>query len=127
MGVSIIVRAYDFKGTKYLRVTSNQTKFIDSIVEGSYQSDAYRLAYDKTNMSSKTIWEAASRLSKNPKVVARLDQLTAEKEQNNRMFQLSYEDKIINKLWDIVDTTKNKRVRVKALELLGRSCGLFAS
>ncbi len=127
MGISIIVRAYGFKGTKYLRVTSNQTKFIDSIVEGSCQSDAYRLAYNKTNMSSKTIWEEASRLSKNPKVIARLDQLTAEKEQNNRMLALSYEDKIINKLWDIADTSKNKRVRVKALELLGRSCGLFTN
>ena len=110
-----------------MRVTSNQTKFIDSIVQGSCQTDAYRLAYSKTEMSSKTIWEAASRLSKNPKVVARLDQLTAEKEQNNRMFALSYEDRIINKLWDIVDTSKNKRVRLKALELLGRSCGLFTN
>ena len=108
-------------------LTSKQNKFIEGIIEGSCQSDAYRLAYDKTNMSSKTIWEAASRLSKNPKVVARLDQLTAEKEQNNRMFALSYEDKIINRLWDIVDTSKNKRVRVKALELLGRSCGLFSN
>lgn len=108
-------------------LTSKQNKFIESIIEGSCQSDAYRLAYSKTEMSSKTIWEAASRLSKNPKVVARLDQLTTEKEQNNRMFNLSYEDKIINKLWDIVDTAKNKRVRVKALELLGRSCGLFAN
>ena len=62
-------------------LTSKQNKFIESIIEGSCQSDAYRLAYSKTEMSSKTIWEAASRLSKNPKVVARLDQLTAEKEQ----------------------------------------------
>ena len=106
-------------------LTSKQNKFIEGIIEGSCQSDAYRLAYDKTNMSSKTTWEAASRLSNNPKVIARLDQLSAEKEQNNRMFTLSYEDKIINKLWDIVDTSKNNRVRVKALELLGRSCGLF--
>ena len=106
-------------------LTSKQCKFIQGMIEGSCQTDAYRLAYSKTEMSSKTIWEAASRLSKNPKIIARLDQLTAEKELNNRMFHLSYEDKIINKLWDIVDTTKNKRVRVKALELLGRSCGLF--
>ena len=106
-------------------LTSKQNKFIGGIIEGRCQSDAYRLAYGKTEMSSKTIWEAASRLSKNPKVVARLDQLTAEKDQNNRMFALSYEDKVINKLWDIADTAKNKRVRVKALELLGRSCGLF--
>ena len=108
-------------------LTSKQNKFIEGIIEGSCQSDAYRLAYDKTNMSSKTTWEAASRLSKNPKVIARMDQLSAENERNNRMFTLSYEDRIINKLWNIVDTSKNKRVRVKALELLGRSCGLFTN
>ena len=108
-------------------LTSKQNKFIEGIIEGSCQSNAYRLAYDGTNMSSKTIWEAASRLSKNPKVIARLDQLSAEKEQGNRMFTLSYEDRIINKLWDIVDTSRNNRVRVKALELLGRSCGLFTN
>ena len=108
-------------------LTSKQNKFIEGIIEGSCQSGAYRLAYGKTGMSSKTIWEAASRLSKNPKIIARLDQLSAEKEQNNRMFTLSYEDRIINKLWHIVDNSKNNRVKVKALELLGRSCGLFAN
>ena len=108
-------------------LTSKQNKFIEGILEGNCQSDAYRLAYDKINISSKTTWEAASRLSNNPKVIARLDQLSAEKEQVNRLFTLSYEDRIINKLWDIVDTSKNKRLRVKALELLGRSCGLFTN
>ena len=106
-------------------LTFRQENFANKLINGDTKSDAYRLAYSKTEMSSKTVWEAASRLSNNPKVVARLNQLTAEKERNNRMFTLSYEDRIINKLWDIVDTTKNKRVRVKALELLGRSCGLF--
>ena len=76
-------------------LTSKQNKFIEGIIEGSCQSDAYRLAYDKTNMSSKTTWEAASRLSNNPKFIVRLDQLSAEKEQNNRMFKLSYEDSIL--------------------------------
>ena len=95
------------------------------MIDGANSTSAYRLSYEASAMSDKTVWEAASRLSKNPKVIARLNQLTAEKEQNKRMFTLSYEDRIINKLWDIVDTTKNKRVRVKALELLGRSCGLF--
>ena len=95
------------------------------MIDGANSTSAYRLSYETSAMSDKTVWETASRLSKNPKVIARLNQLTAEKEQNNRMFTLSYEDRIINKLWDIVDTAKNKRVRVKALELLGRSYGLF--
>ena len=97
------------------------------MIDGANSTSAYRLSYETSAMSDKTVWEAASRLSKNPKVIARLNQLTAEKEQNKKMFNLSYEDKIINKLWDIVDTAKNKRVRVKALELLGRSCGLFTN
>ena len=108
-------------------LTQKQNNFVNLMIGGINSTSAYRLSYETSAMSDKTIWEAASRLSKNPKVVARLDQLTAEKEQNNRMFTLSYEDRIINKLWDIVDTAKNKRVRVKALELLGRSCGLFNS
>ena len=108
-------------------ITSRQDMFAENLNDGYNKSDAYREAYGPLVMSKKTIWEAASRLSKNPKVVARLDLLSAEKELNNRMFTLSYEDKIINKLWDIVDTSKNKRVRVKALELLGRSCSLFTN
>ena len=108
-------------------LTPKQLSFVENLSTGINASNAYRAAYTAAKISDKTIWEAASRLSKNPKVVARLDQLTAEKEQNNRMFALSYEDKIINKLWDIADTSKNKRVRVKALELLGRSCGLFTN
>ena len=92
---------------------------------GFNASDAFRAAYNASEMSDKTIWEASSRLSKNPKIVARLDQLSAEIEQVNRIFTLSYEDKIINKLWHIAEHSKSGRVRVKALELIGRSCGLF--
>ena len=92
---------------------------------GFNASDAYRAAYNASEMSDKTIWEASSRLCKNPKVVARLELLSLEIEQVNRMFTLSYEDRIINKLWHIAEHSKSGRVKVKALELIGRSCGLF--
>ena len=106
-------------------ITSRQDRFAENLNNGYNKSDAYRAAYNASEMSDKTIWEASSRLSKNPKVVARLDQLSAEIEQVNRMFTLSYEDRIINKLWHIAEHSKSGRVRVKALELIGRSCGLF--
>ena len=77
--------------------------------------DANSAAYNASEMSDKTIWEASSRLSKNPKVVARLDQLSAEIEQVNRIFTLSYEDRIINKLWHIAEHSTSGRVRVKVL------------
>ena len=105
-------------------LTAKQEKFVYLLDKGRSLSQAYRSSY-QNRMHRKTIWEAASRLSKNPKVVARLDQLSAEIEQVNRMFTLSYEDRIINKLWHIAEHSKSGRVRVKALELIGRSCGLF--
>ena len=49
-------------------LTSKQNKFIEGIIEGSCQSDAYRLAYDRTNMSSKTIWEAMTVYLKTPRL-----------------------------------------------------------
>lgn len=106
-------------------LTVKLEKFVNRVLDGDTRSDAYRKAYDPTLMSRKTIWEVSSRLSKNPKVIARLDQLSAEKEQNNRMFALSYEDRIINKLWEIVDQSNNNQIRLKALKLLGDTCGLF--
>ena len=108
-----------------MNLTQKQISFVEKLSEGFNASDAYRAAYNASEMSDKTIWEASSRLSKNPKVVARLDQLSAEIEQVNRMFTLSYEDRIINKLWHIAEHSKSGRVRVKALELIGRRCGLF--
>jgi len=42
------------------------------------QSDAYRQAYDCENMDDKTIWEAASRLAADSKVIARIEELKAE-------------------------------------------------
>ena len=108
-----------------LNLTQKQSSFVENLSMGFNASDAYRAAYNASEMSDKTIWEASSRLSKNPKVVARLDQLSAETEQVNRMFTLSYEDRIINKLWHIAEHSKSGRVRVKALELIGCGCGLF--
>ena len=108
-----------------MNLTQKQSSFVENLSMGFNASDAYRASYNASEMSDKTIWEASSRLSKNPKVVARLDQLSAEIEQVNRVFTLSYEDRILNKLWHIAEHSKSGRVRVKALELIGRSCGLF--
>ena len=42
------------------------------------QADAYRSAYPNQKMSDKTIWESASKLMANPKVVTRLAELRQE-------------------------------------------------
>lgn len=56
-------------------LSANQEQFVQNIIQGMSQADAYRSAYPKNRMSDKTIWEAASRLMTNSKVVARLKEL----------------------------------------------------
>lgn len=56
-------------------LTANQEKFVQNIINGMNQSDAYRNAYDCSNKSDKTVWEKASVLASNDKVQARLAEL----------------------------------------------------
>ena len=106
-------------------LTSRQFEFAQYLDSGTSRTHAYRQAYNPNKMRSKTVWEAASRLSKNPKVVARLDELKAEKEAEEWMLRLSYRDLVINELRSMALNSRSGRVRIKALELLGKTAGLF--
>ena len=106
-------------------LTAKQTKFINEVSEGSSQSSAYRKAYDTSRMTPKTVWEESSRLRKHPKVSARIVELEAEKEARQRVQALSREDKILNELEEIAFGSNNAMARLRALELLGKTVGLF--
>ena len=108
-------------------LTLKQKIFAENIHKGIPFSRAYRTAYSSDGMTPKSLWEAGSRLSKNPKVVARLEELKAEKEAEERMLRLSYGDLVINELRAIALNSRSGRVRIKALELLGKTIGLFHS
>lgn len=56
-------------------LTAKQEKFVQGIIEGKSQADAYREAYPKQKCSNKTIWENSSRIYNNTKVQARLKEL----------------------------------------------------
>lgn len=56
-------------------LTANQENFVQNIIQGMTQADAYRAAYPKQRMTDKTIWESASKLMSNPKVITRLKEL----------------------------------------------------
>lgn len=56
-------------------LTEKQEKFVQNIIQGMSQADAYRSAYSTKNMSGNAIWCEASKLMDNPKVSQRLKQL----------------------------------------------------
>lgn len=56
-------------------LTAKQEEFAKAIAEGMNQSDAYRSAYSTSRMTDKTVWENASRLMGDSKVLARVKEL----------------------------------------------------
>ena len=56
-------------------LTAKQEEFAKGIAEGMTQADAYRSAYSTKRMTDKTIWENASRLMADSKVLARVKEL----------------------------------------------------
>ena len=106
-------------------LTVKQMKFVKEVSEGGSQSNAYRKAYDTSQMAPKTIWEEASRLMRHPKVAARIVELEAEKEARRRMQALSREDRVLQELEKIAFGDGPASGRLKALELLGKHVGLF--
>ena len=106
-------------------LTAKQMKFVEEVSEGGSQSNAYRKAYDTSQMAPKTIWEEASRLRRHPKVAARIKELEAEKEARRRMQVLSREDRVLQELEKVAFGDGPASGRLKALELLGKHVGLF--
>ena len=56
-------------------LTAKQEAFVQNILQGMSQADAYRSAYDASKMSDKTIHERASVLAAQDKVKTRLAEL----------------------------------------------------
>ncbi len=59
---------------KTWKPTSKQQAFVDAILQGNNQSDAYRLAYDTDNMLPETITRNAAELIQNNNVATMIDE-----------------------------------------------------
>lgn len=60
------------------RLTPKQEKFVNALVSGMSQREAYMSAYNAQRMKPDTIDKRACELLKNGKIAGRFDQLTAE-------------------------------------------------
>ena len=89
-------------------LTPKQEKFVQGIIEGMSQADAYRAAYSSKKMSDNAIYREASLLVEHPKVSQRIAELRAELAKPSIMTaqeRLEWLTKIIN---DENESTKNR-------------------
>lgn len=103
-------------------LTPKQEKFVQGIIEGKSQADAYRAAYNTKNMTDKTIWEESSRLMQDPKVSTRVTELRNQVNASTIMSareRMEWLTKLIN------NTEEGTTDRLRALDIFNKMTGEY--
>jgi hypothetical protein len=107
-------------------LTDKQDLFVQYITQGHSQADAYRKAYNTENMTDASIYNASWELMRHPKVSERIIQINNWIDEKQRMHAVGMVGFVQEKLLELATSDKSPdHVRVKSLELLGRSAGMF--
>ena len=103
------------------KLTAYQLKFVQNILSGMNQTDAYRGAgYDTSRSSDKTVHELASRLFANDKISSRIKAGQARQENAALLSGLATRQHIQRTLYGLTTDGENDAAKLKACDLLGR-------
>ena len=104
---------------------AQQIMFVQGVLKGKTQRQAYREAYPNDRSTDKNICVTANRLLHSPKIQTFIqgvtdtaDEKILEDKAQTRMF-------VFRELFALSKQAKQERTQIKALELLGKSCGVF--
>ena len=103
-------------------LTAKQEAFVQNILQGMSQADAYRSAYDASKMTDKTIHEKASLLAGQDKIKARLNELRGQLANEKIMSA----QKRMEWLTDLVMNAEASNTdKLKALDILNKMDGEY--
>ena len=103
-------------------LTAKQEQFVRNIIQGMSQADAYRSAYPNQRMSDKTVWETASKLMTNPKVITRLTELRNELAQPSIM---TAQERLKWLTDRIADEDVDINAKLKAIDIMNKMQGEY--
>ena len=105
--------------------SAQQLMFIRGVINGKTQKLAYRDAYPADSSTDRNISTTANRLLHSPKIeafVQGINSTAAELLADDRRETRRY---VFRELFALSKQAKQERHKIKALELLGKSCGAF--
>jgi len=107
-------------------LTEKQRKFAENVVAGNSLADAYRNAYDCSNMKPATIQRNAVALMADNRVATRVEVLAAERRRRSEAVTVSDRDMLVTLLrkWSKGEDSATSS-QLRAAELLGKACGLY--
>ena len=102
------------------KLTSKQSTYVQAVLKGMNQSDAYRAAYNAENMSDQAIWTEAGRLFRHPEVSRRISTGRAAQERQAVHTGASLRLHVEKELFALSTKAESDQSRLRALELLGK-------
>ena len=112
-------------------LTEKQQRFIDGLLSGLTNSEAYRQAYDCSRMQANTVHTEASKLASNPKIAARLEAALAdkrrEKAERHSMESVKVSDRVWRNVWRLAEGGNGvpPAVQQSALALAAKMAGML--
>ena len=107
-------------------LTPKQSAFAGFVAQGTNYTESYRKAYNAKNMTAGSIHKEAHKLIKNERVSAHIKDLKAQKNSAIKSHQKVHKSWVLERLQEeALDLENPASTRVRALELLGKSSGLF--
>lgn len=103
-------------------LTAKQEQFVQNIIQGMNQADAYRSAYSAKRMSDNAIYREASLLVGNPKVAQRLEELRGQLAKPS----IKTAQERMEWLTQLIDNDKEGTgEKLKAIDILNKMDGLY--
>ena len=107
-------------------VTPKQARFCELVAGGMSKSESYRNAYDANGMGDRSVRTEAHRLGLKPHIAEAIERLEEEDSAIRHSTDRLRNDWILQRLQDEASNFKNPAsTRVRALEVLARTQGLF--
>jgi hypothetical protein len=106
-------------------LTVNQQRFVQGVIRGQSLRTAYREAFQNDTGSDASISASANKLMKDPRVVAALNEAWGETVEHLIDDVVASKRFVLKGLLHLVKTGKQEGSQLKALELMGKACGLF--
>ena len=103
-------------------LTAKQEAFVQNILSGMTQADAYRAAYDTSKMADKTIHERASVLAAQSKIKARITEL---RERITSETIMSAQKRLEWLTERIADESVDINAKLKAIDIMNKMQGEY--
>jgi len=106
-------------------LSAQQIMFVQGVLKGKLQRQAYREAYPNDRSTDRNIAVTANRLLHSPKIQTFIQGVTDTADKKILEDKARTRRFVFRELFALSKQAKQERHQIKALELLGKSCGVF--